>query len=473
MIKNIINFFKAGPTSQNKVTDAKKIRKEHSRHMWMTIIGTTIGYGLFYVARLSMSVVKKPMLDEGFLTTTELGIVGSALFFAYAFGKFTNGFLADRANVKRFMAFGLLISALLNLALGFTSAFWLFVVLWGANGWFQSMGAAPAVASLTNWVPKKRMGTVYGWFSISHNIGEGLSFVCTALLVGAFGWRWGFVGAAAAAAAGSIFLYFMLSDKPEAYGLPAVDSDINEPAEEQAEASSDSKENTGQQQLAVLKNPLVWLVGISSAMMYVSRYAVNSWAILFFQEQKGYDLLDASGVMSIYAAIGIFGSISSGWISDTLFNSKRGPVTIFYGLLQVMGMCLVFYSPDNCFWADKLGMGIFGFATGGLLVLLGGLIAVDIAGKQAAGAAMGVIGIFSYIGAGCQEWLSGSLITSSVMMIDGAEKNVYDFSTAITFWVGASITSMLLAMLYFYLQSRKNKPLSEEDIDQSLCNELA
>ncbi|MEJ6122050.1 MFS transporter [Vibrio sp. 2-Bac 85] len=467
MIKNIINFFKAGSASKNKVTNKEKIRKEHSRHMWMAIFGTTIGYGLFYVARLSMSVVKKPMLDEGFLTTTELGIIGSALFFAYAFGKFTNGFLADRANVKRFMAFGLLISALINLALGFTSAFWLFVVLWGANGWFQSMGAAPAIASLTNWVPKKRMGTIYGWFSISHNIGEGLSFVCTALLVGAFGWRWGFVGAAAAAAVGSLFLYFMLSDKPKTYGLPPVDSDINEPTEEKIEAPSNSK-TTGQQQLAVLKNPLVWLVGISSALMYVSRYAINSWAILFLQEQKGYELLGASGVMSIYAGVGIFGSISSGWISDTLFNSKRGPVTIFYGLLQTIGMCLVFYSPDNYFWADKLGMGLFGFATGGLLVLLGGLIAVDIAGKKAAGAAMGVIGIFSYIGAGCQEWLSGSLITSSVMIIDGSEKTVYDFSTAITFWVGASVASMLLAMLYFYLQSRKNNNLLENDIVQTL-----
>ena len=81
---------------------------------------------------------------------------------------------------------------------------------------------------------------------------------------------------------------------------------------------------------------------------------------------------------------------------------------------------------------------------------------------------MGVIGIFSYIGAGCQEWLSGSLITSSVMIIDGSEKTVYDFSTVITFWVGASVASMLLAMLYFYLQSRKNNNLLENDIVQTL-----
>ncbi len=83
-----------------------------------------------------------------------------------------------------------------------------------------------------------------------------------------------------------------------------------------------------------------------------------------------------------------------------------------FGILQVIGMLLIFYTPAEYVWADQLGMGLFGFATGGLLVLLGGLIAVDIAGKHAAGAAMGVIGIFSYIGAGCQEWISGVLIKS-------------------------------------------------------------
>ncbi len=291
MIKDIALFFSTRSHPEKKVTDPDVVAREHSRRMWMAIFGTTIGYGLFYVARLSMSVVKKPILDEGFLNTEELGMIGAALFFAYAFGKFTNGFLADRANIKRFMSFGLLISALLNLALGFSSVFWLFLVLWGANGWFQSMGAAPAIASLSNWVPRKRMGTIYGWFSISHNIGEGLSFVCTALVVGAFGWRWGFIGAGAAALIGSVFLYLMLSDKPETYGLPPVD----ERREDKNNNSRAEPVSIGNQQWKVLTNPYVWLIGISSAMMYVARYAVNNWSILYLQEYKGYELLEASG----------------------------------------------------------------------------------------------------------------------------------------------------------------------------------
>ncbi|NWK55078.1 MFS transporter [Verrucomicrobiaceae bacterium N1E253] len=455
MIRSLLSFFKTGTPLPCTDRDPKEISRQLTTRKWKIIIGTTLGYGIFYVARLSMSVVKKPILDEGILTTDELGQIGAALFFAYALGKFTNGFLADYANIKRFMSFGLLISALLNLALGFTSGFFTFVVLWGLNGWFQSMGAAPAISSISNWVPRKQMGTVYGWFSVSHNIGEGLSFVCTALLVGAMGWRWGFIGAGIAGVIGSVFLYWMLSDKPETYRLPPVNT---------YQGKEHQGKTIGKEQLAVLLNPLVWIIGLSSALMYVSRYAVNNWCILFLQEQKGYSLLDASGTMSIYAIVGIFGSISAGWISDMFFHSRRGPVTIFYGLLQTGGMCLVFLTPAHWFWADKLGLGLFGFATGGLLVLLGGLIAVDIAGKKAAGAAMGIIGIFSYIGAGCQEGISGALIKSTPTVVDGVETKIYDFTTVITFWIGASLVSIILASLFFYLSMRKKKQASDSSI---------
>jgi OPA family sugar phosphate sensor protein UhpC-like MFS transporter len=40
------------------------------------------------------------------------------LLFAYAIGKFVNGFLADHCNIKRFMATGLLVSAVANFCLG-------------------------------------------------------------------------------------------------------------------------------------------------------------------------------------------------------------------------------------------------------------------------------------------------------------------------------------------------------------------
>ena len=83
-----------------------------------TFWGATVAYSLYYVCRLSLSVVKQPIIDSEVLTAGQLGLIGSALLFVYAVGKFSNGFIADYCNIRRFMATGLAVSAVINLIMG-------------------------------------------------------------------------------------------------------------------------------------------------------------------------------------------------------------------------------------------------------------------------------------------------------------------------------------------------------------------
>src|SRR3546814_11421976 len=76
--------------------------------------------------------------------------------------KLTNGFLADHANIKRFLAFAFLMTALCNLAMGFATTLWLAVLLWGLNGWFQSFGAPGGVVAMTGWFSNRERGRMYG-----------------------------------------------------------------------------------------------------------------------------------------------------------------------------------------------------------------------------------------------------------------------------------------------------------------------
>ncbi len=154
--------------------------KRYTRLRWQVFLSATVGYGIYYVCRLSLNVVKKPIVDSGTLTETELGIIGSALFITYAVGKFVNGFLADRVNVRRFMSLGLLAAALVNLILGFSVPSGVFIALWAINGWVQSMGAPAGVVAQSRWIPDKQRGRFYGVWSASHNIGEALTFILVA-----------------------------------------------------------------------------------------------------------------------------------------------------------------------------------------------------------------------------------------------------------------------------------------------------
>lgn len=438
MLRNLLRFFATGP-DRPLLTDSKAIKKAYESKRIVVFIAITIGYGLFYICRQNLAVVNGPLIRNNIFSASEIGIIGSALLFTYAFGRFTNGVLADRANIRRFVSAGLLASAVVNLILGTTTLFWVFVILWGINGWFQSMGSAPSVVSLNQWFSQSERGTRYGLWSTSHCIGEGLTFALTAVAVSALGWRIGFFLPGLICVVASVVLFKTLADRPQTYGLPPVAQYRNDHPPQEL----DQDVSVGQRQIEVLKNPWVWVLGFSAASLYVARYAINSWGVLFLQMQKGHNLVNAGIINSAAPIAGLAGSISSGYLSDRFFNSKRhGPIVI-YGLLQIVGLVAIYLVPPNRYWLDMVAMSVFGFATGGLLVFLGGLLAVDIVAKKATGAAMGMIGLFSYAGAGLQSIVSGYLIEGTKHQVAGHTH--YSFGSAFAFWIAASVLSLCLA----------------------------
>lgn len=447
MWKFIANFYKvsqARPCNGETLPEQKR-RLKHLQ--WSTFLAATLGYGIYYVCRLSLNVVKKPIVEEGIFSETELGIIGSVLFFTYAVGKFTNGFLADRSNINRFMSTGLLVTALVNLCLGFVNSFILFAVLWGISGWFQSIGAASCVVGLSRWFTDKQRGSFYGFWSASHNIGEAMTFIVVASIVSAFGWRYGFLGAGLVGLAGALIVWRFFHDTPQSKGFPAV----NEPKKEK-EMSASQSEEFNRAQKEVLRNPAIWILALSSAFMYISRYAVNSWGVFYLEAQKGYSTLDASFIISISSVCGIVGTVFSGVISDRLFGGRRNVPALIFGLLNVAALCLFLLVPGVHFWLDAVAMVLFGLGVGVLICFLGGLMAVDIAPRNASGAALGVVGIASYIGAGLQDVMSGVLIEGNKSMIDGVE--VYDFTYINWFWIGSALLSVLLAL---FVWNARNK----------------
>ena len=437
MFKYIVDFFKTGP-DKPLIEDEAKIKKIYERKRWTAYLSLVFGYGFFYICRLNFSIAKKPIIDAGILSPKQLGIIGAVLLYVYAVGKFTNGFLADRANIRKFMSVALLLSALVNLIFGSVTHFLVFALLWGLNGWFQSIGSAPCVVSICQWFSNKERGTRYGIWAGAHNIGEGLTFIGTSFLISTLGWRMGFIGPGIACIIVASVLFFTLADRPQTYGLPHV-ADYKK----DYSAGKPIKEPVGQLQLMVLKSPMVWVLGLSSALMYVCRYAIHSWGPLYLQEVKNYSLVESGVLIGANTLVGLAGAASSGFISDRFFGSRRNVPTLIYGLLLTGSLILLYIVPAGHRWIDVLALGGFEFAIGGLIVFLAGLIAVDLMPKKAAGAVKGVIGLFSYMGAASQDWISGFLIDSGKIVHD--QVTTYNFDKVFYFWIGASILSLILA----------------------------
>ena len=439
MFNKILNFFKADEY-QAPLVDQNQIVSQYSKYRKEVLASIIVLYGVGYTCRLALSIVKKPLIDNGIFSISDLGLVGSAYFYGYALGKFFNGFLADYTNIKRFFTFGLIASGLINISMGLNQSLILWVIFWFINGWVQGIGAPSCAIALTNWFSPKERGRYYGIWSTAHSIGEGLTFIGTAALVDYFSWRSGFIVPGILLIIVTAIGYRFLQDSPKSLGLPSIGSWKKET--DLTPISKNFKEVLNNQ-LKIVKYPSIWILGLASSTMYVTRYAINSWGILYLQEIRGYSLVEAGSIIGLNTFTGIIGCVAYGFISDKYFDARRPPVTLIFGIVEIASLFLIFFGPDSTVVLTMAFL-IYGFTLSGLLAVLGGLFAIDIAPKNISGAAMGFIGLFSYIGAGLQEKISSVLIKTSTE--NDSSALLYNFDGAIIFWVFASIVSFILSL---------------------------
>ena len=452
---SLYSYFRISKPSAEKVPQEKVgtvYKSLRNRTFW----GVTIAYSLYYVCRMSINVVKQPLIDEGILSAGQLGLIGSALLFVYAIGKFMNGFIADYCNIRRFMATGLFISALMNLMMGalglFSSMipmiviFVSFAVLWGINGWMQSMGSGPGVISLSRWFSRSKRGTFYSIFSSSPYIGEFISYNILAVVVAWLGWQAGFIVAALAGLAGAAIILLFVSDTPESKGLPSIQEISGE------ELTKEDKMATKDLQKMVLKHPGIWVIALSSAFIYITKYAVAGWGVLFLQKARGFELAEASQVIAFSAVFGILGTVLAGWLSDRLFKGDRVKPAVLSGIISTSSLILFLFVGGG-FILNIFYVSLFSLSVGVLYCIVAGLMAVDIVPRKATGAALGVVGISSYVAAGLQDITSGYLIQGFTTQVEGVD--IYDFGPVSWFWVIAAVASFVLPVLNWKKMTKK------------------
>lgn len=426
----------------------KVYKKLRARTFW----GAAVAYSLYYVCRLSLSVIKQPLIDGEVFTAGQLGIIGSALLFVYAVGKFMNGFIADYCNIKRFMATGLIISAIANLLLGLLGLFHgatgassavffvLFAVLWGVNGWVQSMGSPPGIISLSRWFPLSKRGTYYSFFSSSPYLGEFLSFIIVGLVVGAFGWQYGFIFASLGGLIGAAIIIVFVSDTPESKGLPSVQELSGE------EMRKEDGMKTSEIQKSVLKHPGIWIIAASSAFVYIAKYAIAGWGVLFLQKEKAFSLESATQIIAFSAAFGVLGTVLAGWLSDKVFKGSRITPAVISGMLSFIAFALFLFAGGG-YLANIMYVSLFSLAVGVLYCIVAGVMAMDIVPRKATGAALGIVGISSYVAAGIQDIVSGYLIQGYTEGAADISEAVYNFTPVSIFWLFAMLIAFVLPVV--------------------------
>ena len=144
---------------------------------WRTIIGTMIGYAIFYFVRKNFSFAIPGLTAEYGISKTTFGVIMTLVGLIYGVSKFVNGVLADRTNGRWHMVTGLSVCSVINFIFGCgaiicawitgqtygTTFIHTLVVLFGVllilNNMFQGCGFPPCNRLITHWVPPKELAT--------------------------------------------------------------------------------------------------------------------------------------------------------------------------------------------------------------------------------------------------------------------------------------------------------------------------
>jgi OPA family glycerol-3-phosphate transporter-like MFS transporter len=359
---------------------------------------TFLGYGMFYLVRNNVDVVTPEMQKSLLYTKEMIGDIVAITAIAYGVSKFLMGAVSDRSDARKFMATGLLLSAVCNFAFGAAHDYYTHLSLWAINGFVQGMGWPPCGRIMGHWFSERERGLTFSLWNTSHNFGGGLVGVLAAWATHEFGgWQYAFYVPGAIAAVGAAYLFWRLRDTPQSVGLPPIEQ-YREDYPEVLEDAVDIEHELTFRQLffeKVLFNRIVWLLAIANFFAYITRYAMLDWGPTYLREVKQATLQGgAIGKLALEFG-GILPTIFFGWISDRI-GGRRGLVAALCMLPIIAAFVGILYTPPGYLWLDYLLLALVGCFVYPVINLIT-IAALDVASKKAIGVAAGFIGLFGYV----------------------------------------------------------------------------
>lgn len=357
------------------------------------------------------------MMIEGLnWSASDIGVLTSTLFWTYGLGQLVNGRLGDVVGPTRLVCFGVFLSALANIFFGLQSSLAIMAVVWGLNGFFQSMAWTPGIAALTKWWPGERRGFAAGFANAFSGFGQAVATLAVALAFTLFpdmGWRAAFVVPAVFPLLMLLVFKVFAKPSPSSIGLEEyVEEDECKAAAEREMAEIVGTKGKLYPYKYLIMNPifLIWMFVIFSSGLV--RYGLTTWIPLFFVEVHQTDIT-AGLLQSLTLPIGMgVGTLVVPWLTDRLCPDNRAPAVIASSLVAAVAIaCFYFMEPGSAGVLVAIEVALF--VAGFFVYAINGVVwafATDIGGRVFSGTASGVLNACAYLGAAIQAAVFGFVI---------------------------------------------------------------
>jgi MFS family permease len=362
-----------------------------------------------YIDRGNLATAAPLMKDELGLTSTQIGLLTSAFFWTYTPGQIVAGWLAERFNAYRTLAFGLALWSLATLLTGFAGGFVAIFALRLVLGVGESAAFPCSSKMIAQHVAPTRLGAANAMLTQGAALGPAFGIFFGGLLMAGLGWRTVFILFGAAS-----FLWlvpWLLATRRQAVAAEAPDAG---PAPSFA---------------AILRRRELWGAALGHVAGNYGFYFVISWLPLYLVKARGFSVTQmATAGGFVYLAFGA-AALVGGWLTDRWIaagaTGNRARKTVF-----VVGNGLAAASLLVCpFAPDALALASLGIAGAGFGLASPHLFAAaqTLAGPRGAGKWVGLQNSFGNI-----SGIVGPIVTGAIIDRTGGYDAAFVVAAAVT-----------------------------------------
>ena len=376
----------------------------------------SILYCSLYCTRLNLSNAGAVMMEGLGWSKSDFGILTGALFWTYGIGQFVNGRLSEIVGPAKFVVASVVLSVVANVFLSFQTSIVVMAIIWGFNGYFQSMAWTPGVAILTKWWPGPTRGFATGLAHAFSGFGQVAAILSVAFafkVLPDLGWRAAFLVSAVFPIAALVVYLLWARVSPVQIGLAEyIEDDPARARIEEEMRSLVAERGKLYPYRYVLSNKqfLVWVV--IAFITGLARYGLVTWVPLYFIDK--FNISVTSGLMgslSLPVGMGI-GTLVVPWMTDKWCPNNRLPAVIASALIGAVSIGGFLVLNPTVGW-QMACIQVLLFIAGFCIYAINGTAwayATDIGGRVFSATSSGVLNFSAYMGAAVQSFVYGFLL---------------------------------------------------------------
>ncbi|MEG2199063.1 MAG: MFS transporter [Anaerovorax sp.] len=391
---------------------------------WLNLMGFALLYNTIYIGRFNLDNALPALSAELSLLPYQQTLLSSSVFFTYAIGSFINGRIADRYNPRVLVAVGVVASMLCNLLVIFLEHWQGILVVWLANGYFQSMVWISGMCLIARWWSSKDRGLACGianFFSGLSHVAAYVIPMAITLIFPYISWRKAFVIPVGIMAIFLILFWLLSAESPQSIGEAAYIETNSLVAGREEYLKREVHETHGNSWKYFFTRPkFIWWCVIA-LLSSLCRYGLLKWIPIYYKLSGQAEYILNPMFSNLILPIGMaFGTLIITWIAGTKFILNKGLMIICSAAL-CGSLMLTFPIMDS-----TIGILIGIFCTGFFLYGINGVLwlyALDRGGRVYGGTTVGVLNCCAYLGAAMEAFvfpfvlnLAGEMISIFIVM---------------------------------------------------------